>query len=196
MDPFLESQGYWQDFHFRLIAHCSEILSSRLPSNYAALIEERVQLVDASGDLVRGFRPDVAVVERGWSSARRSRESGSSVAIIEPVSLPLATRSLDEITERWITIRRLPERKLVTVIEVLSPTNKLPRGRDEYLGKREEILKQPVHLVEIDLLLQGRRLSFGEPLPPGSYTVHIEATGTLQGQPWTLRATREVQITP
>ncbi len=173
MDPFLESQGYWQDFHPTLLVCLRESLNERMPPRFAALIEERVQLVDASGDLVRGFRPDVAVVEQGWSRARGSREPRSCVAIIEPVSLPLANRALDEITDRWITIRWLPEGKLITVIRLLSPTNKLPRGRDEYLGKREEILKQPVHLVEIDLLLQGRRLSFGEPLPAGDYFAFV-----------------------
>ncbi len=25
MDPFLESQGFWQDFHTRLLTYCSEL---------------------------------------------------------------------------------------------------------------------------------------------------------------------------
>lgn len=56
--------------------------------------------------------------------------------------------------ERYIAIVSLPSRELVTVIELLSPTNKRvgADGRREYLRKREQILQSAVHLVEIDLL--------------------------------------------
>ena len=116
MDPFLESQGFWQDFHFRIIAYCSDFLSSSLPDNYAALVE---------------------------------------------------------VPERWIEIKRLPDLALVTVIEILSPTNKSGPGRGQYLQKRRELLDQPVHLVEIDLLLRGQRLPMGDPLPPGDYYAFV-----------------------
>jgi hypothetical protein len=81
----------------------------------------------------------------------------------------LARRDLDEVPERWIEIKRLPELSLVTVIEILSPTNKAGMGRTEYLHKRRELLDQPVHVVEIDLLVRGLRLPMGAPLPPGDY---------------------------
>jgi hypothetical protein len=46
--------------------------------------------------------------------------------------------------------------RVVTVIEVLSPTNKYAGpGRVSYLAKQEEILRGPVHLIEIDLLRAG-----------------------------------------
>jgi hypothetical protein len=172
MDPFLESQGFWPDFHPTFLVCLREALNDQLPSHYAALIEERIQLLDASGDVV-GFRPDVAVARRPGRGTWPSGEQGSTVAVIEPISMPLARRDLDEVTERWITIKRLPDQKLVTVIEILSPTNKLPRGREEYLGKRQKTLDRPVHLVEIDLLLQGRRIPLGEPLPPGDYYAFV-----------------------
>ncbi|MFO0888106.1 MAG: DUF4058 family protein [Isosphaeraceae bacterium] len=191
MDPFLESQGFWQDFHPTLLVALRESLNDRLPPQYAALIEERVQLVDASGDVVRGFRPDVAVLERPRTGQSRSEESHTGVATVEPVALPLVWESFDEITERWIVIKRLPEKKLVTVIEVLSPTNKLPRGFEEYLSKRWEVLDQPVHLVEIDLLLQGRRIPFGRPLPAGDYYAYVTRTAqprvTSDVYAWPLR---------
>lgn len=45
----------------------------------------------------------------------------------------------------------------MTVIEVLSPTNKElnTKGRELYLRKQGEVLKSDVHLVEIDLLRGG-----------------------------------------
>jgi hypothetical protein len=167
MDPYLESQGFWQDFHFRLIAAVSDALSSDLPGTYAALIEERISLVDLSGEPHSAFRPDVAIApeDRGSSPRGASRP----VATLEPVSLPLAREQFESATGRWIEIKRLPDLSLVTVIEILSPTNKSGAGRAEYLQKRWQILDQPVYLVEIDLLLNGSGIRLGAPFPTGDY---------------------------
>jgi Protein of unknown function (DUF4058) len=137
MDPFLESQGFWQDFHTSLLTYCREVVNASLPVHYVALIEE------------------------------------GGVATLEPVAVPLARQDLDEVPERWIEIKRLPDLALVTVIELLSPTNKSGLGRSQYLQKRRELLDQPVHLVEIDLLLRGLRLPMGGPLPRGDYYAFV-----------------------
>ena len=49
------------------------------------------------------------------------------------------------------------QRLVVTVIEILSPTNKVAgsRGRESYETKRQEVMRSPSHLVEIDLLRRG-----------------------------------------
>jgi hypothetical protein len=171
MDPFLESQGFWQDFHTSLLTYCRAALNLTLPGHYAALIEERITLVDLTGEALRGFRPDVSIVRGDGGDAPR-RESGS-VATLEPVAVPLARKDLDQVRERWIEIKRLPDLSLVTVIEILSPTNKSGLGRTEYLTKRRELLDQPVHTVEIDLLLGGFRLPMGGPVPPGDYFAYV-----------------------
>ena len=77
--------------------------------------------------------------------------------------------------ERYIAVVSLPNRELVTVIELLSPANKRvgADGRREYLRKREQILQSAVHLVEIDLLLKGERLPTVEPLPEGDYYAFV-----------------------
>jgi len=137
LDPFLESQGFWLDFHTKLLTYCSDAIHAALPGRYAALIGERISLVDLTGE------------------AR------------------LARKDLDEVPERWIEIKRLPDLALVTAIEILSPTNKSGLGRSQYLQKRRELLDQPVHLVEIDLLLRGQRLPMGGPLPPGDYYAFV-----------------------
>src|SRR3712207_9248145 len=60
-----------------------------------------------------------------------------------------------------------PERRLVTCIEVLSPSNKRPGtpGWDLYLRKRQSLMLGGVHLVEIDLLRGGQRLPMLDPWP-------------------------------
>lgn len=74
--------------------------------------------------------------------------------------------------QHYIEIYDYPEQALSTVIEVLSPTNKL-RGRDEYLIKRDAILSEEVHLVEIDLLVNGQRLPTAEPFPQDDYYAFV-----------------------
>jgi Protein of unknown function (DUF4058) len=62
----------------------------------------------------------------------------------------------EEVTERYLEIRTVPEQQVITVIEILSPSNKLTReGRGQYEGKRLKVLGSATHLVEIDLLRSG-----------------------------------------
>ena len=72
-----------------------------------------------------------------------------------------------------VEIRDRLERRLVTAIEVLSPTNKRGDGREEYLKKRHRILRSEAHLVEIDLLRAGRRIPMKRALPPAPYYVYV-----------------------
>ena len=65
------------------------------------------------------------------------------------------------------------ERRLVTAIEVLSPTNKRRDGRDEYLQKRRRLLMSSAHLMEIDLLREGHRVPMRKPLPAAPYFVFV-----------------------
>jgi hypothetical protein len=66
----------------------------------------------------------------------------------------------DTIRETYLEIRDTAAGEVVTVVEVLSPTNKRPgAGRSEYQSKRLRTLGTFTHLVEIDLLRGG------EPLP-------------------------------
>ena len=63
----------------------------------------------------------------------------------------------------------LPDLELVTVVEILSPSNKSGSGRSEYLHKRDTLIDLTVNLVEIDLLLSGRPMPMGKDLPAGHY---------------------------
>jgi hypothetical protein len=70
-----------------------------------------------------------------------------------------------------VEVRDVAERRLVTAIEILSPTNKRDRGRPEYLNCRDHFLRGLAHLLEIDLLRAGRRVPMSNPLPPTPYFV-------------------------
>jgi hypothetical protein len=81
-----------------------------------------------------------------------------------------ARRSREERRETYLVIREVETLEIVTVIETLSPANKRASsdGRDQYLQKREEILRSRTNLVELDLLRGGKRLPMVS-VPPGDY---------------------------
>jgi hypothetical protein len=66
-------------------------------------------------------------------------------------------------------------RRVVTVVEILSPSNKSPgEDRDAYLAKRGEYLASGANFVEINLLRGGRQSPMGKPAPPPSdYSIVI-----------------------
>jgi hypothetical protein len=79
------------------------------------------------------------------------------------------TLPTERVRQTRIEIRRRPGRVLIGVIEVLSPGNKEAPGYQEYQEKRLALIDQPVHLVELDLLVGGHRLPMSAALPPGDY---------------------------
>ena len=88
----------------------------------------------------RSMRPDVAIVRHGGSGGPEPA-GGGMVATLEPIAIPFAA-AIDEVRDTWIEIRRLPDERLVTAIEVLSPTNKGSSGLTEYLDKRHRLRTQ------------------------------------------------------
>ena len=174
MDPFLEDPAIWPDFHATFINYWREWINDRLPGNYDARINERATLIEVE-EPKKSIVPDVAIVRH----ETREASSGGVATIaeleleleLEPVTLPLAFPT--EAREPFIEIRYLADRSLVAVLELLSPTNKSGSGRGEYLLKRNSILSQDVHLVELDLLLGGQRMPLGKRLPPGDYFAFV-----------------------
>ena len=167
MDPYLEDQGRWPDFHSRVITYGCDVVSQALPDDYVAQMGEEVRVVSWREGHDRSMRPDVAIVRHGGSGGPEPA-GGGMVATLEPIAIPFAA-AIDEVRDTWIEIRRLPYERLVTAIEVLSPTNKGSSGLTEYLDKRHRLRTQRVNLVEIDLLIAGRRLPMARPLPPGHF---------------------------
>ena len=86
---------------------------------------------------------------------------------IEPAVRTLA--AYEELPESYIDVRSVPDDEPITSIELLSPTNKTAPGRGEYWAKRAGLLRGTASLVEIDLLLGGRRPAVREPMPAGDY---------------------------
>ena len=88
---------------------------------------------------------------------------------------------------RYLRVIDVKSRRVVTVIELLSPSNKeLGKDHDHYLAKREEFLGSRTNLVEIDLLRADPRLPMGEPAPSAAhyYAVVFRAIDFPQAAIW------------
>ncbi|MBI3462877.1 MAG: DUF4058 family protein [Planctomycetes bacterium] len=165
MDPYLENPAFWPDFHARFITYWCDTLRELLPEQYEARVDERVNLVEVHPEHVKLIAPDVSITRDASATMPASEAKG--VATIEPTVIPLAME--EGVRETYIEIRRRPERTLIAVLELLSPSNKEEPGRSIYLAKRNALLHQDVHLVELDLLLADRRLPLAGPYPAGDY---------------------------
>ena len=75
---------------------------------------------------------------------------------------------LDAAPQLSVEIRDVAQRRLVTIIEILSPVNKRGHGAQEYLERRIELMQTATHLLEIDLLTAGHRLPLVGDLLPGA----------------------------
>jgi len=154
MDPYLER--HWGDVHAKLVTYASDELNTRLPPDLIARVEERTAIESDMG-------------EEGASSSRRTvipdarvfeavSENGAGTAAGAGVALaPYRLVLIDEpATEHFVEIidTRGGER-LVTVLEFVSPANKIGKGLKAFVNKREELLAGGVNFVEIDLVRHG-----------------------------------------
>jgi hypothetical protein len=179
MDPYIEACGLWEDFHLALIYEIKSVLSGSVPSHYLVRTGERpyLVLVESEGKTSHPFLPDVSVTTP--SGAKKGTKKGGT-ALAEPASElePHVLRAFieEEHREAFVEIFETdPEMRLVTTIEVLSPTNKRTGtpGWDLYQRKRQSILLGDVSLVEIDLLRGGQRMPMLDPWPDSPYTLMV-----------------------
>ena len=176
MNPYLERSDLWPDFHNDLIAQLREELGPRLPVRYRIALEERVEIGAAVGpplDLSLAI-PDALVIDE--HPAPETVPPGPTAALAAPSKGATAVRVPvpREIRVTWLRVEALPERDVVTVVEVLSPANKSPgRERQRYVRKREAIFAGGVNLVEIDLLRAGEPMPLESPIPSGDYRVLV-----------------------
>lgn len=83
-------------------------------------------------------------------------------------------RIYEEIKERYLEVKRVETKEVVTSIEILSPKNKRSdEGRTNYETKRQRLLSSNTHLVEIDLLRGGVPLPIMETSIKSHYRILV-----------------------
>ncbi len=153
MDPYLESPELWSELHNRLMVAIADDLAPKLRPRYRVAIEQRVYFSSTNGERSLVGIPDVTVSDRG--------NPGRSMAVVASPSSKPITIFLplpEEIRESYLEVRAVDSGQVITVVELLSPKNKKSgEGRVAYDRKRQQVLASTTHLIEVDLLRQGRK---------------------------------------
>ena len=176
MDPYLETPDLWPDFHARLVPIISDLLTPKLRPRYLARVEQTTFVFgpdDPASELY--VVPDVRVIERDPPSPR-VEDNGGGVAVAVPIDV---TGFASQVARhRYLEIRDAASRRVVTVIEVLSPSNKVENaaGRQMFLRKREQVGQSDTSWLEIDLLRRGTRSVNFAVLPRSAYLAYAERT--------------------
>lgn len=167
MNPFLEQEDAWHDFHERFIPFAAGLIGEQIGEEYIVKIDENIYVHELPEQRQLLGRGDFFVADQLASDA----SSTATIELAAPATVELS--AVDVEREGVIHILDRRSRTVVTVVELLSPSNKNQGGnRDQYLSKRGKILESPTHLVEIDLLRGGPRMPMRD-LPPCDYCVLV-----------------------
>ena len=169
MNPYLEQEEVWHDFHQSFIPLAREVLSRQVGAGYIVKVEEHLFIheITASRRVLFGHA-DVGVKDSG--AVATAAAAGTLTEAPAYVAVPLA---VDVERHSYLEVRDRSGREIITVVELLSPSNKnAGPDREQYVGKRQRILSSSVHLVEIDLLRGGPRMPL-EGLPACDYYVLV-----------------------
>jgi hypothetical protein len=176
MDPWLERPMVYPGFHDSFLTYLRAALSAALPPGFAVTGQSRVYI-----DPEQVRVPDLGVLgppdpDGGTAVAATAglARVGMVLAATEPAPEPT--------NEAYLEVVTAEDERLVTAIELLSPSNKEPgEGRKAYLEKQRECRAADVNLVEIDLVRAGRHTTAVSEarlraVSPNGYDYHVCVT--------------------
>lgn len=151
VDPWAEAGRYFHQLHGSVIDHLvDQIQDSLLERGYIAGKEVSLQIVE-------GRQPDLFVTSKDITSRSAwDYEAAAMEILVEPGTAILSS----EPELQAIHIKALDTTELVTVVEIISPSNKShPQEIALYQQQRGRLfLSQGVNVVEIDATRSVKRL--------------------------------------
>lgn len=170
MNPYLENPDLWPEVHHRLITAIAIAIAPPLRPKYRVAIEKRTYFSSGEEAVEVGI-PDVSVISQKSTTIQTpSLATLPAQSEFVTVTIPIP----QEVREGYLEIREVATNRVVTVIEVLSPTNKRTgKGRDAYEDKRIAVLSSPTHLVEIDLLKSGKPMQILSEITQTDYRILV-----------------------
>jgi hypothetical protein len=183
MDPYLEEPNLWSDVHLTLIIAMRAALNSVLPAGYRAAADRYIWIHEPDAEERKRVAPDVFVIDSKKESTRTHAPSLAATPASAAVIFPAIQRE----GNKYLKIVEVKTHRLITVIELLSPTNKKAGpDREAYLTKRVDYLTAGVNLIEIDLLRAGQRISIGHEFPANAdyYALVCRADQMPRGEVW------------
>jgi hypothetical protein len=194
MNPYLEHPYVWHDFHFRFIAAAADALTAQVRPHYIVKIDAHIYLHELPDEPPRLLgRGDANVIQVAGAIAASAAPAATIEApLTGRIELPVDVEKISylEIVDREF-------RDVVTVVELLSPANKQSGSdREQYLGKRRQLLRSDAHLVEIDLLRDGPRMPVTN-VPRCDYLVLVSrAERRPEVQLWPIQLRQPVPVIP
>jgi hypothetical protein len=170
MNPYLEHEDAWHNFHMMFPGAVIAQLEPQVGPDYYLKTDEHV-FIHELPEGTRGFfgKPDVFL---GRSNLPPGDYVGTAV-VPESNAQMVTLVAVDVERVPFVEIRDRRNRRVITIIELLSPSNKNPGpDRDYYVRKRYRTLASPANLIEIDLLRGGPRMPLAEKVA-GDYGILV-----------------------
>src|SRR3712207_3619866 len=132
MDPYLEGE-LWQEFHETLASAIRAQLMPRLTPKYVALLANRYVLDHPALGVFDTPVPRVIFPDMHGVSPPEALDSQITPSTVATDAPTVELANFVEVPQISIEIRDVAQRRLVTVIEILSPANKVGDGVAEYI---------------------------------------------------------------
>lgn len=127
MNPFLEQDDTWDDFHHEFLTRARALLAAQVGPDHFVKVA------------VRSFLHELSAEERSYSGR------------LTPPAVEIARHSWLEVRDRR------DQHVITVIEMLVPEYKERRKHREAYLAKRNEILAGQTHLVEIDLLRGGER---------------------------------------
>src|SRR3954452_5043453 len=121
MNLYFEQAASWQDFHTEFLSALRRLLAPQVAPNYIVQLEEHVYIHDLPPEPRRPLgRADLSV-----SRMEAARAGQSTLGVLEAqAEVQLPVQDVERVP--FIEVRDRQGRELVTVIDLLSPSNTRP----------------------------------------------------------------------
>lgn len=158
MNPYLERQFEWDSFHNHFLIECLKRLVPQVSPSYVVRSNTRLYIHEPSAEERRFFaQADLAIAGRP-STATAMATTTKTAPQYRTIPACVETERVN-----YLEIRSKDD-VVITVVELLSRSNKLPKSdRELFLMKRDELIRSDVHYVELNLLRAGQPLPFTPP---------------------------------
>ncbi len=154
IDPYVEGSEFFGDFHGSLISALREALNAVMPPGYVATTNYIVWT-----EPKQKREPDVSLTTHRRVPRSPKGTGGTALAELTATGFRSLGRDTEPLERRQphLEIIRPKDRRLVTAVEVLSPSNKAAgdNGRKAYLKKQKEFVAARANIVEFDFLRGG-----------------------------------------
>jgi len=128
MNPYLEQDGVWRDFHVKFLTAVNERLVPQVRPKYFVKLEEHIYVHELPPEPRRLLgRADLLV-----ASPQAAPGAQVGAGLVEaPAQVELTMQDVERVP--FLEARDRHGGELITVLELLSPSNQRPRGdRDPY----------------------------------------------------------------